>query len=442
MSNSNEIVRDSLSPELSQLESIMHQWYFIGSDFRMKFPDAYIVVPSRYASDKAWLQSMKDEDVADRLLTIKPNDGRDQIPPEIITYYNDVVKTVSKTFADMKEKIDTNEYHIEALNKATARNGVPKFLEFKTPEIKYFPEEGNFKSDLAKTYQAILDQAAKSMLDATLAERNKISTSLQQEARDLIESVRAEATNMWIEAQGGPDGYNRWDHIYPVFDKNNQLVPLSSVVFCTAMKECRLIVTKLQHANMQKRADERKAQKQETAIRKAALAKAATIPRDEAVKTLERRMDDKIAPLVAGIQDIQAQLQGRLNKNAPIVADSSGAKGQSAPTQKRVQVDSIQKQSAPAGAPDAGTGSGKRKHEDHGIRITFDTNGDRSVQPRIHNPTSDSSNPAAGFPQRNDRGRGRSRGMGHLQRGRNRQTMKYLSHRQQVDTDWDLEALD
>jgi len=103
MSNSNEIVRDSLSPEPGQLESIMHQWYFIGSDFRMKFPDAYIVVPSRYASDKAWLQSMKDEDVADRLLTIKPNDGRDQIPPEIITYYNDVVKTVSKTFADMKE---------------------------------------------------------------------------------------------------------------------------------------------------------------------------------------------------------------------------------------------------------------------------------------------------------------------------------------------------
>ena len=51
MSNSNEIVRDSLSPELSQLESIMHQWYFIRSDFRMKFPDAYIVVPSRYASD-------------------------------------------------------------------------------------------------------------------------------------------------------------------------------------------------------------------------------------------------------------------------------------------------------------------------------------------------------------------------------------------------------
>jgi hypothetical protein len=159
----------------------------------------------------------------------------------------------------MKEKIDTNEYHIEALNKATARNGVPKFLEFKIPEIRYFPEEGNFKFDLAKTYQAILDQAAKSMLDATLAERNKISTSLQQEARDLIDSVRAEATNMWIEAQGGPDGYNRWDHIYPVFDKNNQLVPLSSVVFCTAMKECRLIVTKLQHAYMQKRADERKA---------------------------------------------------------------------------------------------------------------------------------------------------------------------------------------
>jgi hypothetical protein len=61
-------------------------------------------------------------------------------------------KEVSKTFTDMKEKRDTNEYHIEALNKATARNGVPKILEFNTPEIRYFQEEGNFKSDLAKTY--------------------------------------------------------------------------------------------------------------------------------------------------------------------------------------------------------------------------------------------------------------------------------------------------
>ena len=72
MSNSNEIVRDSVSPEPSQLESIMHQWYFTRPNFRMKFPDTYIVAPSRYTSDKAWLQSMKDEDVADRLLTIKP----------------------------------------------------------------------------------------------------------------------------------------------------------------------------------------------------------------------------------------------------------------------------------------------------------------------------------------------------------------------------------
>jgi hypothetical protein len=51
------------------------------------------------------------------------------------------------------------------------------------------------------------------------------------------------------------------------------------------MKECRLIVTKLQHAYMQRRADESKAQKQETAIRKAALAKAAaTIQRDKTSK--------------------------------------------------------------------------------------------------------------------------------------------------------------
>jgi hypothetical protein len=32
--------------------------------------------------------------------------------------------------------------------------------------------------------------------------------------------------------------------------------------------------------------------------------------------------------------------------------------------------------------------------------------------------------------------------MGHVQRGRNRQTMRDLSHRQQVVTDWDLEASD
>ena len=81
------------------------------------------------------------------------------------------------------------------------------------------------------------------MLDCPLTERESLCAKLCSEAEKLNNEVETEAMTKWMESQGTT--WNQWDHLYKV--KANAKVdgeltridiPLSSCVFCTAMKKC------------------------------------------------------------------------------------------------------------------------------------------------------------------------------------------------------------
>jgi len=83
------------------------------------------------------------------------------------------------------------------------------------------------------------------MVDATIQEREKIDARLRREAVELLDVVRESAMKKWMDAQRSIDcTFNRWDLIFPVEMWNSttssrQAIPISSVIFRTAMKACQ-----------------------------------------------------------------------------------------------------------------------------------------------------------------------------------------------------------
>jgi hypothetical protein len=158
-----------------------------------------------------------------------------------------------------------------------------------------------------------------------------------------------------MEAQG--EGWNGWDHLYRVTAEVQQgddllrvLVPISSVTFRIAMKQCRFKVSTLMETKRLEKAEEIKRMRKEQKLRRAALAQVSALPRPEAEKTIERRIEDMMQPLVAKLGSIEEQLKQnpartdrtdhgiaqsrkdveRGNRSAPRPADVGGATAQSA----------------------------------------------------------------------------------------------------------------
>ena len=137
----------------------------------------------------------------------------------------------------------------------------------------------------------------------------------------------------WMESRGTT--WNRWDHLYKVkayakvdgqFKRID--IPLSSCVFRTVMKKCRTKVrTQLEESRQSKC---RKMQREKA--RRASVNEATSLPRQEADKRIEDKMDEKLQPLLEKVRSLQEQL--RKNGAAPTAADQDGADARSE-TKKR-----------------------------------------------------------------------------------------------------------
>ena len=90
-----------------------------------------------------------------------------------------------------------------------------------------------------------------------------------------------------------------------------------------------------------------------------ALAKASALPRQEADKSIQRRVQEMMQPLIAEVRELKDQLQG--NRSAPREADAGGAAAKSA---KKSRNQNTQCESAETGrnaASEARAGKRKRR---------------------------------------------------------------------------------
>lgn len=319
-----------------RMEEIFKRWYSVDFNFRMKFPDGYDVVPPRHSAERIWLRPMDYEEVSNRLLGLKANEGQDQLTPAIIRYFEEIVQFASQKFADVQQQLTENEHHLEILKRAQDDGKTPHFLQMKTVEVRFFPDDE--KAILQQEYRKLLDDTAERMLECTLKMRHSLRAKLCRQAEILMREVEEDAVLKWMEAQGTHDGvWNRWDHIFRVTAEVNvgdppQLtrkgIPLSATIFRIAMMKCRSKVSTILEARRQKRAEEGTARKKEEQARRATLAQVSALPRQETQQRIEQRFEDMLKPVLADIRSLKEQIQ--INGVASAAADAGGATKQSA----------------------------------------------------------------------------------------------------------------
>lgn len=313
-----------------RMRDILKRWYHVNFEYKFNFPECFDTVPAHQSANRIWMSPMNYEEVGYRLLGTKDNVEPNVLPEAIIQFYSEIVESASNKYADLQQKLDDNEHHIKVLHSARERGKPPNFLKLQAPEVRLFPADS--VSALQKSFREILDKAELDMLEYTLKERYLLRAKLCREAEQLVEEVEKEAMTKWMEAQGE---WNGWDHLYPVTaeaTREDRLVrlkvPLSSNVFRIALKECRAKVSTLMETKRLERTQEAAKRKKEQRQRKQALNEASALPRQEAEKSMQRRVQDMMQPLIADVREIKEQLQG--NRSAPVAADAGGASTKSA----------------------------------------------------------------------------------------------------------------
>ena len=295
------------------MEHIIHKWYYVKEDFEHDFPDQFRVVPAANASDRLWREGMDVKDVVGRLLEKIENTSHDNLIQPIMVYFNDVVETATKKFADLRRRLQLNKHHLEVLRKMKSNGKIPRYLKLETPRIKAELFSDEVTAELTTKYQTTLKQASEDLLDLTIEARLNSDAKLRQEADQILEDVRTYAMQKWMEAQhvGALEAnYNRWDHVFPVYavrDDTKISVPLSAVIFRTAMKECQAKVSRVLEQDLQERTERAQARRRENEKRKEVLRTASSIPHQEATSSLVKQMEKLIAPLKEEIRQLKEQ---------------------------------------------------------------------------------------------------------------------------------------
>jgi hypothetical protein len=256
---------------------------------------------------------MNAKEVVGRLLGKIENTSHDNLIQPIMVYFNDVVETATDMFADLRRRLQLNKHHLEVLRKMKSNGKIPRYLKLETPRIKSDLFSDEAAAELTTNYQATLKQASEVLLDLTIAARLNTDAKLRQEADKIMEEVRKCAMEKWMDAQhvGAQEAnYNRWDHVFPVYavrDDTKIPVPLSAVIFRTAMKECQAKVSRVLEQDLQERTERAQARRRENEKRKEALRTASSIPHQEATTTLVKQMEKLIAPLKEDIRKLKEQ---------------------------------------------------------------------------------------------------------------------------------------
>lgn len=357
-------IGESSQPVVSsaQMQEILHRWYNIDKDFLFDFPEHFMEVPAMESSSMYWTKPMSSKEVIERLRGEKANEAEgDHLIQPIMAYYKDVVSSTQKLLAEHKKKFNSNLHHWNVLLSSRASKKVPKFLMMDAPVLKpeLFPD-GDI-SNLKTEFRSILDKAAELMVEATIQEREKIDARLRREAVELLGVVRESAMKKWMDAQRSIDcTFNRWDLIFPVEMWNSttssrQAIPISSVIFRTAMKACQSNICRERETELQQKSDAQNALQREKDKRRQAQSKASSLPPREAEKSLDKRMEEKLAPMRDDLREIKAMLQSNvqaLERADPSRDDDRSARGTHA-----------QKQTAAAKVVGPSRTSRKRSHK-------------------------------------------------------------------------------
>jgi hypothetical protein len=285
----------------------------VKEDFEHDIPDQFRVVPAANASDRLLREGMDVKDVVGRLLEKIENTSHDNLIQPIMVYFNDVVETATKKFADLRRRLQLNKHHLEVLRKMKSNGKIPRYVKLETPRMKAELFSDEVTAELTTKYQTTLKQASEDLLDLTIEARLNSDAKLRQEADQILEDVRTYAMQKWMEAQhvGALEAnYNRWDHVFPVYavrDDTKISVPLSAVIFRTAMKECQAKVSRVLEQDLQERTERAQARRRENEKRKEVLRTASSIPHQEATSSLVKQMEKLIAPLKEEIRQLKEQ---------------------------------------------------------------------------------------------------------------------------------------
>lgn len=308
-------VRDrNVANDEERIKQALLRSFDIDVNFRFSFPENFAMVPSVESANKIWRKPMDYRDLARRLRKEHENTGPNEIPESIFLCFEETVEFARGKVASVQHRLRENEHHTEVLSRAKANGKIPRFLQLEVPRVCYFEEES--RKSIENTLRQKLEKASTEMLDCILNERNQLKEKLIQEAEQLSDELRTYAMEKWMEFQ---DSWNGWDHLYPVegIFRNSEngsqvcrLIPLSTVVFRTAMEVCRTLVSTHGEAKRLEKAEITRSRKTEDRLRKEALAKVSAAPRQEAEKSIEQRMQDLLQPISTRLGKIEEKLEG------------------------------------------------------------------------------------------------------------------------------------
>lgn len=319
-----------LRQRLSRWERIQNKWYNVRDDFLFPFAERFQSVPE-FSGGPLWASPMPKQEVVNRLFGRIPNEGEDQIPAEVITYFTDLVQFASSEFADLQQRLANNEYHLERLLGFRSRNEVPNFLNIKMPEINSDFFETEDRTRLEGKFQRVLDQASKSMLDIFIKEREDMREELYRHAEEADDEVQLEAMNRWILLHG-VRAWNAWDHKYPVRSEIDGNIPLSTVVYQAAMtKSQRQVLAKIEAERMEK-ARKAQASRELQARQEEAEDAFSAMSRQEINQRIGDMIDSRVqAQVQAQVAQVQAQIQSRFGEGRASHPEESRQGNEDAP---------------------------------------------------------------------------------------------------------------
>lgn len=298
--------------------------FHIDINFLLPFPENFQLVPPAETANQIWARPLDFREVEGRFLSERDNVGPAEIPESVLRCFSKMVDFARNKIANIQQRYNDNEHHIKVLSTAKAKGNIPRFLQLEVPKIRFF--EDDVRIGIQHKLGQHLDETSLKMLESILDERLKLRVKFIQEAEQLPNELSEGAADIWMEFQ---ETWNGWDNLYPVkaILKNNEgndvtrLIPLSTIVFRSAILMCRSQVSTQGEVERLKRAEASRNRREEQKLRREALAQVSALPREEAESSIEKRVLDI---LQANLQPISSRLL-KVEEMVPSALASTGA---------------------------------------------------------------------------------------------------------------------
>lgn len=310
--------------------------FCVGHQFRFQFPESFSTVPAVEAANQVWGEAADITEVVEQLKGERDNKGLSAVPDSVLRCFNAIVGLATEKIAKLQQRLKDNEHHLGTASKAKAGDKIPSWLKLEVPRINFF--ENDIKTGIEVKFRQRLNACSRELLDLILEERMQLQLKLVEEAERLSDELKEEAMQLWME-QGH---WNAWDKLYPVQAVARQddgrgeeiiKIPLSTVVFFSAMYVSRGRASAQSEAAREEQAEKARSRKKEQSLRREVLAHVSAATREDAEKSIEQRMRDIIQPLSTRLGKLESALEG----NPSIPTSISSGRGTTAKSAKRLR---------------------------------------------------------------------------------------------------------